>query len=37
MLADFVRNVLPGFQVIPAGVAATQLALQNGWYPYPLI
>lgn len=37
MLADLVRNVLPGFQVVPAGVAATQLALQNGWYPYPLI
>jgi hypothetical protein len=27
-LADFMGNVLPGFQVVPAGVAATQPALQ---------
>ncbi len=36
-LDDFVRNVLPGFQIVPAGVAATQLALEHGWHPYPLI
>jgi hypothetical protein len=36
-LAEFMQNVLPGFQVVPAGVAATQLALQHGWHPYPLI
>ncbi len=36
-LADFMANVLPGFQVVPAGVAATQLALEHGWHSYPVI
>lgn len=36
-LDDFTRNVLPGFQVVPAGVAATQLALEHGWHNYPLL
>jgi hypothetical protein len=36
-LDDFARNVLPGFQVVPAGVAATQLALEHGWHNYPLL
>jgi hypothetical protein len=36
-LADFMSNVLPGFQVVPAGVAATQLALEHGWHSYPVI
>ena len=36
-LADFMRNVLSGFQVVPAGVAATQLALEHGWQNYPLL
>jgi hypothetical protein len=36
-LADFMGNVLPGFQVVPAGVAATQLALEHGWHAYPVI
>ena len=36
-LADFMGNVLPGFQVVPAGVAATQLALDRGWHSYPVI
>jgi hypothetical protein len=36
-LDDFMHNVLPGFQVVPAGVAATQLALEHGWHNYPLI
>ena len=37
ILDDFTSHVLPGFQIVPAGVAATQLALENGWHPYPLI
>jgi intracellular sulfur oxidation DsrE/DsrF family protein len=37
VLDDFTRHILPGFQIVPAGVAATQLALENGWHPYPLI
>jgi intracellular sulfur oxidation DsrE/DsrF family protein len=37
VLDDFTKNVLPGFQIVPAGVAATQLALENGWHPYPVI
>jgi hypothetical protein len=36
-LADFMGNVLTGFQVVPAGVAATQLALERGWHSYPVI
>lgn len=31
VLADFERNVLPGFQVVPAGVGAVQLAQEHGW------
>ena len=37
ILDDFTSHVLPGFQIVPAGVAATQLALENGWHPYPVI
>ena len=37
LLAEFKKSILPGFQVVPAGVAATQMALQHGWHPYPLI
>lgn len=37
VLADFKKNVLPGFQIVPAGVAATQLAQQHGWCIYPVI
>jgi hypothetical protein len=36
-LADFSQGVLPGFQVVPSGVAATQLALEHGWRNYPVI
>ncbi len=36
-LAEFMQNVLTGFQVVPAGVAATQLAQEYGWRPYPVI
>lgn len=31
VLADFEKGVLPGFQVVPAGVAAVQLAQQHGY------
>jgi intracellular sulfur oxidation DsrE/DsrF family protein len=31
VLAEFKQNVLPGFQVVPAGVAAVQLAQQHGF------
>ncbi len=37
ILDRFTSNILPGFQIVPAGVAATQLALENGWHPYPVI
>lgn len=31
ILSDFEQHVLPGFQVVPAGVAVVQLAQQHGW------
>jgi hypothetical protein len=37
ILADFKRNVLSGFQIVPAGVAATQLAIERGWKPYSIL
>ena len=37
VLADFMAHVLPGFLVVPAGVAATQAALERGWQNYPVI
>lgn len=37
ILADFTGNILPGFQVVPAGVAATQLAIEHGWRPYSIL
>ena len=37
VLADFTSNMLPGFQIVPAGVAATQLAIEHGWGPYTII
>ncbi|MBV8374107.1 MAG: hypothetical protein JO302_01245 [Candidatus Eremiobacteraeota bacterium] len=36
-LADFERGLLPGFQLVPSGVGATQLALSHGWNLYPVI
>ena len=36
-LADFKANLLPGFQMVPAGVAAVQQAQENGWRPFPII
>lgn len=37
VIADFEKNLLPGFQMIPAGVAAVQQAQENGWKLYPII
>ena len=37
VLADFEKNVLPGFIVVPAGVAAVQQAQEHGWKPFPII
>jgi len=37
ILADFEKNVLPGFLVVPAGVAAVQQAQEYGWKPFPII
>jgi intracellular sulfur oxidation DsrE/DsrF family protein len=36
VLADFERNVLPGFTVVPAGVAMVQLAQQHGYTLFAL-
>lgn len=32
VLADFSANLLPGFDFVPAGVAAVQLAVERGWH-----
>lgn len=37
VLADWEKNLLPGFQMVPAGVAAVQQAQENGWKPYSVI
>lgn len=34
---EFVHGTLPGFLIVPSGVAATQLALEHGWQNYPVI
>jgi len=36
-LSDFEKNLLPGFQMVPAGVAAVQQAQENGWKPFPIL
>ena len=36
-LADFKKNVLPGFTIVPAGVASVQQAQEYGWRPFPII
>jgi len=36
-LADFKANMLPGFMLVPAGVAAVQLAQENGWKLYTIV
>ncbi len=37
VLADFEGHLLPGFQIVPAAVAAVQLAQDLGWRLYPII
>lgn len=37
VLADFQASLLPGFQVVPAAVAALAQAQENGWKLFPLI
>jgi len=37
VLADFEKNMLPGFLVVPAGVASVQQAQEYGWKPFPII
>ena len=37
VLADWEKNLLPGFQMVPAGVAAMQQAQENGWRPFSII
>jgi intracellular sulfur oxidation DsrE/DsrF family protein len=37
VLADWSANLLPGFKFVPAGVAAVQLAQDNGWKLYTVI
>jgi len=36
-LTDFQQNLLPGFLMVPAGVAAVQAAQTNGWKLFPII
>lgn len=37
VLAEFEHYMLSGFHIVPAGVAATQLAIEHGWSPYTII
>jgi intracellular sulfur oxidation DsrE/DsrF family protein len=37
VLAEFTKNLLPGFHIVPAGVAAFQLAQEHGWKPYEIV
>lgn len=37
VLADFEKNVLPGYLVVPAGVASVQQAQEYGWKLFPII
>jgi hypothetical protein len=36
IIADWTKNVLPGFTVIPAGAAMVQILLEHGWHLYPV-
>lgn len=36
VLAEFTANMLPGYAMVPAGVAAVQLAQQHGWTLFAL-
>jgi len=37
VLADFEKSLMPGFQMVPAGVGAVQQAQEIGWKIYPII
>ena len=37
VLTDWEKNVLPGFQIVPSGVASMQQAQENGWKPFSII
>ena len=37
VLADWEKNVLPGILIVPAGVAAVQQAIENGWKYFAII
>jgi hypothetical protein len=37
VLADWKANMLPGFMIVPAGVGALHVALEQGWKMLPLI
>ena len=36
-ISDFEKSFLPGFQLVPSGVAAVQQAQEMGWKIYPII
>jgi len=37
VLGDFEKNLLPGFQMVPAGGAAIQQAQENGWKSFTIV
>lgn len=37
VLADFESHLLPGFAMVPAGVAAVQQAQEHGWKPFAIL
>jgi hypothetical protein len=37
VLAEWKANLLPGFLLVPAGVGALQVAMENGWKMIPII
>lgn len=37
VLTDWEKNLVPGFQIVPAGVAAVQEAQENDWKLFPVI
>ena len=36
-LSEFEKNLLPGFQMVPAGVGAMQQAAENGWKSFTIV
>jgi uncharacterized protein YaiE (UPF0345 family) len=35
ILDEWLKNLLPGFMIVPSGILAVQLAAENGWKIYP--